>query len=150
MPGQLFTHYFLTDGIKATTEWETSVAQPGIFAAFRDGVRQSYNKLRNSQDPNEAVTEQELILPVLELLGWSDYLPQQGAAYNEDIPDHLLFADPESKQRAVAEGRAEDRFRNAMAVEESKRFGLSLDSRDSGNNRVRTPHSQILRYLSTR
>ncbi len=149
MPGQLFTHYFLTDGIKATTEWETLVAQPEMFAAFRNSVRQSYDSLRNSQDPNEAVTEQELIRPVLELLGWSDYLPQQGAAHNEDIPDHLLFADTESKQRAVAESRAADRFRHAIVVEESKRFGLSLDSRDRDNIQARTPHSQILRYLST-
>ncbi len=149
MPGQLFTHYFLTEGIKATTEWETLVAQPEMFAAFRNSVRQSYDSLRNSQDPNEAVTEQELIRPVLELLGWSDYLPQQGAAHNEDIPDHLLFADTESKQRAVAESRAADRFRHAIVVEESKRFGLSLDSRDRDNIQARTPHSQILRYLST-
>ena len=149
MPGQLFTHYFLTEGIKATTEWETLVAQPEMFAAFRNSVRQSYDNLRNSQDPNEAVTEQELIRPVLELLGWSDYLPQQGAAHNEDIPDHLLFADAESKQRAVAESRAEGRFPHAIVVEESKRFGLSLDSRDRDNIQARTPHSQILRYLST-
>ena len=149
MPGQLFTHYFLTEGIKATTEWETLVAQPEMFAAFRNSVRQSYDNLRNSQDPNEAVTEQELIRPVLELLGWSDYLPQQGAAHNEDIPDHLLFADAESKQRAVAESRADGSFRHAIVVEESKRFGLSLDSRDRDNIQARTPHSQILRYLST-
>lgn len=45
MPGQLFTHYFLTDGIKATAEWKDSLAQPEAFAAFRDGVRQKYEAL---------------------------------------------------------------------------------------------------------
>ena len=35
MTGQLFTHYFLTDGIKATAEWQASVDQPEAFAAFR-------------------------------------------------------------------------------------------------------------------
>ena len=100
MPGQLFTHYFLTDGIKATAEWKASVAQPEAFAAFRDGVRQKYEALSLSADPNEATTEQDLIRPVLELLGWADYLPQQGSVRNEDIPDHLLFADAEAKQRA--------------------------------------------------
>ena len=35
-------------------------------------------------------------------------------------------------------------------VEESKRFGLSLDARDRDDGRQsRTPHGQILRYLST-
>ena len=38
MPGQLFTHYFLTDGIKATAEWKASVARPEEFAAFKHGV----------------------------------------------------------------------------------------------------------------
>ena len=94
MPSHLFTHYFLTDGIKATAEWRTSLSRSKTFAAFREGVARHYNALSRSADPNEAETEQELIRPVLELLGWADYLPQQGAARNEDIPDHLLSPTP--------------------------------------------------------
>ena len=150
MPGNLFTGYFLTDGIKATPEWRNSVAAAQEFEAFRDGVRQRYDALTHSQDPNEAVTEQELIRPVLELLGWVDYLPQQGTTRNEDIPDHLLFPDADSKERAGARAHAEERYRDATAVEESKRFGLPLDARDRGDrHQSRTPHGQIIRYLST-
>ena len=150
MSGQLLTHYFLTDGIKATDEWKSSVSDPEAFGAFRDRVRQRYDALSRSADPNEAVTEQELIRPVLELLGWADYLPQQGTARKEDIPDHLLFADADSKQRAAAEHNVGDRFRYAAVVEESKRFGLSLNDRDKDDKvQARTPHGQILRYLST-
>ena len=150
MSGRLFTDYFLTDGIKDTDEWKSSVEDVEAFATFRDGVGQRYDALCSSGDPNEAVTEQELIRPVLELLGWTHYLPQQGSALNEDIPDHLLFADADSKQRATTENNAGDRFRNAAAVQESKRFGLSLDVRDKGEKvQSRTPHGQIRRYLST-
>ena len=150
MPGQLFTHYFLTDGIKATPEWQASLDQLEAFAAFRDGVAQHHDALSRSREPNEAATEQDLIRPVLELLGWADYLPQQGVARNEDIPDHLLFADADAKQRAAAERNAGDRFRYAAVVEESKRFGLALDSRDRKDRAQRgTPHGQILRYLAT-
>ena len=150
MPGQLFTHYFLTDGIKATPEWQASFDQLGAFAAFRDGVAQHHDALSRSREPNEAATEQDLIRPVLELLGWADYLPQQGVARNEDIPDHLLFANADAKQRAAAERNAGDRFRYAAVVEESKRFGLPLDSRDRKDRAQRgTPHGQILRYLAT-
>ena len=44
----------------------------------------------------------------------------------------------------------EGRYRDASVVEESKRFGLPLDARDS-DDRVQsgTPHGQLLRYLST-
>ena len=144
MPGQLFTHYFLTDGIKATPEWQASLDQPEAFAAFRDGVARHHDALSRSQTPNEARTEEELIRPVLELLGWSEYVPQPSAAGHEDIPDHLLFADAESKVRAG------NPFQNATVVEESKRFGLSLDSRDRKDRAQRgTPHGQILRYLAT-
>ena len=150
MPGQLFTHYFLTDGIKATAEWKDSVAQPEAFAAFRDGVCQRYEALSRSADPNEAATEQDLIRPVLDLLGWADYLPQQGSIRNEDIPDHLLFADAEAKRRSAARSKPRDRYRDALVVEESKRFGLVLDTRDENDKTVSgTPHGQILRYLST-
>ena len=149
MPGQLFTHYFLTDGIKSTDEWKTSVAQPDTFAKFSTGIADLFEKFARFKDPNEAVTEQDLICPVLELLGWIDYLPQQGTARNEDIPDYLLFIDANSKQRA-AEHKAEDRFRYATVVEESKRFGLSLDSRDKTDKvQANSPHGQILRYLAT-
>ena len=32
MTGQLFTHYFLTDGIKTTPEWQASVEQSETLA----------------------------------------------------------------------------------------------------------------------
>ena len=150
MPGNLFTNYFLTEGIKATAEWRAYISDSTAFAAFRDGVRQHYDALSGSEGPNEAVTEQELIRPVLELLGWADYLPQQGTTRNEDVPDYLLFTDTASKERAVGRASPEERFRDAIVVEESKRFGLSLDARDRDAGRQsRTPHGQILRYLST-
>ena len=38
--------------------------------------------------------------PCLQLLGWTDDLPQQTSSGGEDIPDLLLFADPQAKNRA--------------------------------------------------
>ena len=71
------------------------------------------------------MTEQELIRPILKILGWADYLPQQGTTRNEDIPDYLLFTDAASKERAAGRANPDERFRDAIVVEESKRFGLS-------------------------
>ena len=146
MPGRLFTDYFLTDGVKATPEWSASAA---AFEAFRESAAQALASFAEYDHPNEALTEQDLIRPVLESLGWADYLPQQGAARNEDIPDHLLFADAASKDRAAAKPAAE-RCQFAVVVEESKRFGLPLDSRDAADRvQPAAPHGQILRYLAT-
>ena len=77
-------------------------------------------------------------------------MPQQGAAGNEDIPDHLLFADEMAKARAASRKKPQDRFQDALLVEESKRYGLPLDSRDKADKvQASSPHGQILRYLST-
>ena len=150
MPGQLFTHYFLTDGITTTPEWQASLAHPEGLAAFRDGVGRQFEDFSRFHAPNEAVTEQELIRPVLELLGWVDYLPQQGIARNEDIPDLLLFPDARSKGRAAARVQSDQRYLDASVVEESKRLGVPLDIRDHSDKvQAGTPHGQILRYLST-
>ena len=148
MPGQLFTHYFLTDGIEATPEWQSAAA---AVAAFRSEIAPAYAPFTDRrQPPNEAATEQELIRPILESLGWADYLPQQGANRNEDIPDYLLFTAAAAKERAAGRSRAEDRYQDAAIVEESKRFGLALDARDEdAGGQARTPHGQILRYLAT-
>ena len=146
MPGRLFTDYFLTDGVKATPEWSASAA---AFEAFRESAAQALAPFAEYDHPNEALTEQDLVRPVLESLGWADYLPQQGAARNEDIPDHVLFADAVSKDRAAASPAAE-RYRHTAVVEESKRFGLPLDSRDPDDKvQAASPHGQILRYLAT-
>ena len=147
MPGQLLTHYFLTDGIKATPEWKDLAP---AFATFREKALSKYENFKEYREPNESVTEQDLVRPILETLGWLDYLPQQGTQRNEDIPDHLLFTDTEAKARAVKRDSSQERFLDTLLIEESKRFRLPLDSRDRSDKvQTGTPHGQILRYLST-
>ena len=142
----MFTQYFLTDGIRATPEWAAAAEE---LAGFRGALGEVYGRFAALHQPNEAVTEQDLIRPLLELLGWTDYLPQQGAAGRDDVPDHLLFADAAAKARAAARPNSGDRYRDAAVVQESKRFGLPLDHRDrSDGARGGTPHGQMLRYLT--
>ena len=149
MPGQLFTHYFLEEGIRLTEAWQELPRQPPQSSDFGAAVAALFERMYSYQNPNEAVTELDLIRPLLELLGWADYLPQQGNELNEDIPDHLLFADAEAKSRAATKAGAA-RYSDALVVAESKRFGLSLDARDkTDSGQASSPHGQILRYLAT-
>ena len=144
MPGQLFTNYFLEEGILHTDAWQESLSQPPDFDSFRAQAFALLQNASNFHTINEASTEQELIRPLFELLGWVDYLPQQGSDHNEDIPDHLLFGDAESKDRATAK-QGPNRYPDALAVAESKRFNRPLDAR----GKTSSPHGQILRYLAT-
>ena len=143
MSGQLFTQYFFTEGIHTTAEWESG---DDAYSEFRSAIAPLYDSFSNRANPNEAETEQDLIRPALELLGWKDYLPQQGTAQHEQVPDHLLFRGSEDKDRAADRTNTADRYQFAMVVQESKRFGLSLDSRDKNES---NPHDQILSYLET-
>ena len=147
MPGQLLTQYFLSEGIRTTSEWEDS--SPAT-AELREQLSQIWHTFSKYHQPNEAVTEQDLIIPVLELLGWADHLPQQGSGRNIDVPDYLLFADSRAKEQAVKRAKAEDRYLDAQMVLENKRLNLPLDSRDRADKvQASTPHGQILRYLSS-
>ena len=147
MKGQLFTQFFLTDGIRTTPEWDAAAPKLADLRRELGSVHERFVALRQ---PNEAVTEHALIRPIMELLGWSEYLPQQAAAGHEDVPDHLLFADAAAKARATARGNSDERFQDALIVQESKRFGLALDQRDrTDGHRAGTPHGQMLRYLTT-
>ena len=150
MPGQLFTEYFLTDGIKQSDEWRDAVNDSQVLDALRAAVSGKFNKIDMFDKPNEATTEQELIRPVLEILGWRDYLPQQSASGGEDVPDNLLFPDETAKNQAAAETTTAGRYKYATVVQESKRLDLPLDVRASSEDvrRGRTPHGQILRYLT--
>ena len=144
MPGHLFTQYFLTDGIRHTPERQS---QRPAFVAFRDAARRLFHDFANYPNPNETQTEQDLIRPLLELLGWTDDLPQQTASGGEDIPDLLLFPDPQAKTHA---GSQSSPYLQALAVAELKRFRRPLDTRGPGKGtQASSPHAQILRYLAT-
>ena len=54
MPGQLFTEYFLTDGIKQTGEWQDSVQNPDVLQELRDAVGDKFEKIDLFDQPNEA------------------------------------------------------------------------------------------------
>ena len=144
MPSQLFTQYFLTDGIRATPERR---AQAPAFAAFHKEARRLFQDFANFHNPNETQTEQDLIRPLLQLLGWTDDISQATAPGGEDRPDLLLFQDTQAKARA---GSQASPYLEALAVAELKRFGRPLDARGTGKGtQASSPHAQILRYLAT-
>ena len=145
MPGQLFTQYFLTDGIRATPERR---AQAPAFAAFHKEARRLFQNFVNFHNPNETQTEQDLIRPLLQLLGWTDDISQPTAPGGEDRPDLLLFQDTQAKARATSSEASP--FLEALAVAELKPFRRQFDTRGQGKGtQASSPHAQILRYLAT-
>ncbi|MCY3711054.1 MAG: hypothetical protein OXG26_19335 [Caldilineaceae bacterium] len=57
MPGQLFTSYFLEEGILHTTAWQESLSQPAGFDAFRAQTHTLLEKAANFHSISEASSE---------------------------------------------------------------------------------------------
>ena len=154
MQGQLFSTDFLLRGIQETETWKG--LPDAELDAFVGQLKAHYAPFTADSALNESQTENALIEPVIDLLGWQDAWISQvnlSESGREDVPDFLLFADPAAKDRAF---KTQDyaRARHGVALLEAKRWLRQLDrSEESGaGNRKRrdfgTPSSQMLRYLS--
>lgn len=143
--GALFTQDYLVEGITDTAQYrDVDVADArakltAIFAGFP-----------HTTGPNEATTEGDLIWPILNALGWSEYLTQQNlsASGRVDVPDGLLFIDAAAKANANTHPEEYKRYRHGAAIIESKRWGRALDRAEGrkGDDKD-TPSTQLLRYL---
>ncbi|MCS6937540.1 MAG: hypothetical protein NZV61_08355 [Candidatus Bipolaricaulota bacterium] len=124
--GSLFTHYFLSEGVQQTPEYQQSDAQ--ALTALLEEFQERYCTLHAAQAPDEADTEDDLIEPILDRLGFQarsrQKTPRQAAS---DRPDFLLFPDAESKRRAQRD--RSNQYQYGVAILEAKRFGRPLDSR---------------------
>lgn len=145
--GSLFTSDFLTDSISQNQDWKT--LSDAAVAMLRDDLRAIYRRFPDARNPNEAQTEDDLIWPILERLGWTASLRQQNLAARgrDDVPDGLLFADDATK--ALANAQIEDwrRYGFGLAIVESKRWARPLDRRSGRRGEETAPSTQMLRYL---
>ena len=91
--GLLFTTDFLNEGIRQTPGWNAS---ENDFIIFRDEIKKIFSTAQNNTVLNEAQTEDEVILPVLAALGWTDLLRQANTSQQgrHDVPDFLLLKRP--------------------------------------------------------
>ncbi|HEV2364405.1 MAG TPA: hypothetical protein VGS12_09455 [Caulobacteraceae bacterium] len=95
---------------------------------------------------NEAQTEDFIIRPVLDRLGWANRRIVQQAAALRDVPDYTLFPDDDAFGAAAHAPEAE-KLRYAAAVAEAKAWRTSLDQRGGGAAYNETPAGQTLRYM---
>jgi hypothetical protein len=145
--GGLFTRDFLHEGILETAAWQ-ALAEDDV-AAFKASITQMLAALAARDNPNEAETEDNLVYPLLEAIGWADrdVQPNASTKARSDVPDALLFADAATKATAGAL-KPKDRFRYGLAIVEAKRWQRPLDREDKSKASERgTPSSQMQRYL---
>ncbi len=143
--GLLFTQDYLAEGIAATEPYQNA-----DLAAVRASFADILAEFPHASGPNEATTEKDFVWPVLQLLGWDDFLTQQNlsASGRVDVPDGLLFIDGAAKASANQHQDEWRRYEFGAAVVESKRWGRALDRAEGRTGADKqTPSTQLLRYL---
>ncbi len=145
--GNLLAKDFLCDSIKKFDGWQTLEDQD--ILELETDLFDICSRFPVNQSPNESQTEDDLIWPVLERLGWTDMLRQQNLSTfgRDEVPDGLLFADSKSKDLANTFDREWRRYEFGLAVVESKRWLLPLNRRSEHLSKESAPGTQMLRYL---
>ena len=145
--GSLFTSDFLTETIQSISEW--SAFGGADLDQFGESVRALFDRFPISQTPNESQTEDDLIWPILEALGWTESLRQQNLSPKgrDDVPDGLLFESAEIKAKANGFPEEWKRYEFGRSVVESKRWARPLDRRSGRRGEETAPSTQMLRYL---
>ncbi len=143
LQGGLFTSDFLIDAVQEMVEWQ----RWDDGAVLETELQNIFNAFPIDQKPNESQTEDDLIWPILNCLGWKVHLGQQNLTPQgrDDVPDGLLFEDDARKARANGFAEEWRRYEWGLAIVESKRWNLPLDRRSA--QQATAPSTQMLRYL---
>ncbi len=145
--GQLFSEYFLTEGIRNSQEY-LSLSLETLDATLQE-IKTCYDSFARRQHPNEADTEDGIIRPVLKTLGFSFSRQQPTSRGGMDVPDFILFSSNVEKDAFDRAGRHENKWRHPVSILEAKRWERSLDRGDKTSPAdLHIPSNQILRYLS--
>ncbi|MYJ96289.1 MAG: restriction endonuclease, partial [Proteobacteria bacterium] len=145
--GSLFAEDFLLGSIKTLPDWET--VTDAALDEVHAQLRILFTRFPAAASPNESQTEDDLIWPVLQTLGWSASLRQQNlsARGRENVPDGLLFEDDAAKDHANSFFEEWKRYEFGLAIVESKRWARLLDRRSGKRGEETAPSTQMLRYL---
>ncbi|SAY39450.1 N-6 DNA methylase, partial [Candidatus Synechococcus spongiarum] len=140
----LFAQDFLSGPLEDSPAWQA--LGEGELVAVEAGLREIMERFPQQHQLNEATTEDELIWPVLQCLGWRHVLRQQrlSSRGREDVPDGVLFANEAAKAKALEQDEEWRRYGHGVALVEAKHWGVGLDR---SSPQQRTPAGQVLRYL---
>lgn len=147
LSGNLLSEDFLSEGIKRTAAWRT--VTPITLDIIGKELLEIFDSFPVDQTPNESQTEQDLVWPVLRLLGWESFLPQQNLSVQRrmDVPDVVLFLDKSAKETAILQEQEFLRYEYGAAILELKRWRRPLARATDKSDETKSPASQMLRYM---
>ena len=148
-PPPLWSDAFLETEIREQPEYRAlldgSAEDSAEFDAFVEAARRIVGDVRAIRSPDEQLTIERAITPLLEALGWPTPLPKRSLTSRDEI-DLALHADEAQRELSLeADERAQ--VLRADGIVECKEWGRSLDGSGSGARPGETAAQQLQRYL---
>ncbi len=148
-PPPIWSDAFLETEIREQPEYRALLdgsAEDGAeFDAFVEAARRIVGDVRAIRSPDEQLTIERAITPLLEALGWPTPLPKRSLTSRDEI-DLALHADEAQRELSLgADERAQ--VLRADGIVECKEWGRSLDGSGSGARPGETAAQQLQRYL---
>ena len=144
-PPPLWSDAFLETEIREQPEYQALLEDSAEFDAFVEAARRIVGEVRAISSPDEQLTIERAITPLLAALGWPTPLPKRSLTSRDEI-DLALYAD--EAQRELSLGTSErEQVLSADGIVECKEWGRSLDGSGSGARPGETAAQQLQRYL---
>ena len=145
----IWSDAFLETEIREQPEYRAlldgSAEDSAEFDAFVEAARRIVGDVRAIRSPDEQLTIERAITPLLEALGWPTPLPKRSLTSRDEI-DLALHADEAQRELSLgADERAQ--VLRADGIVECKEWGRSLDGSGSGARPGETAAQQLQRYL---
>lgn len=144
--GRMISTEILTDPAQVFGQDWNAFTESEPFTAQVAEIERLLVSICAQEHPNEQQTKQDLIFPILQLLGWPDFLLEQNLSLGRQPlrPDILLFTRQKDKEAASKLEIQAKRYEHGICIGEFKRWNTNLD-RHAGA--IPSPTSQMLHYL---
>ncbi len=142
----IWSKEFLDSDLRDQPEYQAILDDSGTFDAFVSVARDALTGMRSIHGPDEEITIERAISPILDVLGWSARLPKRSLTSRDEV-DLTLHSDAADAERLLAESERKQVL-GATGIVECKRWQRDFDASGTGGGRgSETAAQQIQRYL---
>lgn len=144
-PPPIWSDAFLAEEIRDQPEYVALLEDSAAFDAFVETARDLLGKFRAIREPDEQLTIDRVITPLLQTLGWPSPVAKRRLTPRDEV-DFVLHADAAQRELSLG-GAQRDQVLEADGIVECKPWGSPFDTSGSGSRPGETAAQQIQRYL---
>lgn len=144
-PPPIWSDAFLAEEIRDQPEYQALAEDSAAFDAFVETARDLLGKFRAIREPDEQLTIDRVITPLLQTLGWPSPVAKRRLTPRDEVD--LVLHNDEAQRELSLGGAQRDQVLEADGIVECKPWGSPFDTSGSGSRPGETAAQQIQRYL---